>query len=200
MCGLTVLKRLPINFSFAWKFPLCPSRQASAAPLCPSAWSGESSRARDMQLISVARGVMSSWSRRPTTAAPTTRSAMLTRSRWRTSTATSPMPTRLYHKGKTRGKRRDLISRAWPGAEDASSSMAHKKTQKHFHTPCFYCHLHTGEFTDTFFLISLHSFIKSILWRRLDAQKSGSLIRFLTGRNWHPWAGALRASCALFDS
>lgn len=28
---------------------------------------------------------------------------MLTRSRWRTSTATSPMPTRLYHKGKTRG-------------------------------------------------------------------------------------------------
>lgn len=64
-----------------------------------------------MQLISAARGVMSLWSRRPTTAGLTTRSAMLTRSRWRTSSATSPTPTRLYHKGK---KKKDKTL-SWKG-------------------------------------------------------------------------------------
>lgn len=68
-------------------------------------WCDESCHAKDMQSISVARGVMSSWSRRPTTAGLMTRSAMLTLSRWRTSTATSLMPTRLFHKGKMLGSR-----------------------------------------------------------------------------------------------
>lgn len=74
--------------------------QGSAVRPCLSGWSGESSHVKDTQLISAAPGVMSLWSRRPTTAEPTTRSATLTRSRWRTSTATSRMPTRLYRKGK----------------------------------------------------------------------------------------------------
>lgn len=56
MCGLIVLRRPPINSAVL----LRPPPQVSAAPLCPSAWSGESSHARDTPLISVAPGVMSS--------------------------------------------------------------------------------------------------------------------------------------------
>lgn len=95
-------------FSVSVRLTLC---QGSAELPCLSGWSGGSSHVKDMQLISAARGVMSLWSRRPTTAGLTTRSAMLTRSRWRTSSATSPTPTRLYHKGK---KKKDKTL-SWKG-------------------------------------------------------------------------------------
>lgn len=108
MCGLIVLKQWSfqlISFIIYLKFPLCLCVcQGSAVLPCLSGWSGGSSHVKDMQSISAARGVMSLWSRRPTTAGPTTRSVTLTHSRWRTSTATSLMPTRLYHKGKMLGR------------------------------------------------------------------------------------------------
>lgn len=56
MCGLIVSRRPPINSTVL----LAPPPQGSAAQLCPSAWSEESSHARDTPLISVAPGVMSS--------------------------------------------------------------------------------------------------------------------------------------------
>lgn len=132
MCGLIVSRAvilltrsffppdLMCFFSVSVRLTLC---QGSAERPCLSGWSGGSSHVKDMQLISAARGVMSLWSRRPTTAGLTTRSAMLTRSRWRTSSATSPTPTRLYHKGKKKKtklchERADLISQTQPGAED----------------------------------------------------------------------------------
>lgn len=163
MCGLIVLKRLPMNLSFAWKFLLCPSRQASAVPLCPSAWSGESSHARDMQLISVARGVMSSWLRRPTMAGPMTRSATLTRSRWRTSTATYPMPTRLYHKGKTRGSG-GISFHELDREQRTPPTDRHTKKPKNVCTRPASIATYIQENLTPFFLLSPHSFIKSMMW------------------------------------
>lgn len=74
--------------------------QHSAVLPCPLAWSGESSRVRATPSISAVQGATSSWLRQQTTAAPTTRSVMLTLSRWKMSTATSPTPTKSYRKGK----------------------------------------------------------------------------------------------------
>ena len=112
---------LPINFVMHYTLSLCasPPCQGSAGRPCLLGWSGESSHVKDMQLISAAQGVMSLWSRRPTMAGLTTRSVMLTHSRWKTSTATSLMPTRLYHKGKVLGRGGILfhtnINRSWGG-------------------------------------------------------------------------------------
>lgn len=176
MCGLIVLNRLPINFSPAWTFLLWPSPQASAVRLCPSAWSGESSHAKDMQLISVARGVMSSWSRRPTTAGPMTRSATLTLSRWRTSTATSPMPTRLYHKGKTQGSAGISFHQLDQELRTPPPPQHTQKKPKRLHLPCFYGHLLAGELTDTFFCWPRTPSSSWWCGRRFDAQKTGSHI------------------------
>lgn len=81
-------------------FACVPPSQHSAVLPCPLAWSGESSHARATPSISAAQGVTSSWLRQQTTAAPTTRSVMLTLSRWKMSTATSQTPTKSFRKGK----------------------------------------------------------------------------------------------------
>lgn len=161
-------------FSVSVRLTLC---QGSAERPCLSGWSGGSSHVKDMQLISAARGVMSLWSRRPTTAGLTTRSAMLTRSRWRTSNATSPTPTRLYHKGKKKKKDKTQIlfhkhnqelrtkSKALSGffRSPFSPRQTFPRTKELLKLSPHSCsHLHTGQLIDISHLVKCNLFVH---WR-----------------------------------
>ncbi len=75
--------------------------QPSAVQRCRSVWCGGSCHVRVTPSICAAPGVMSSWSKPPTTAAQTTRYATPTPSRWKTLIATSRMPIKSYLKGKS---------------------------------------------------------------------------------------------------
>lgn len=110
---------------------------------------------------------MSLWSRRPTTAGQTTRSVTLTHSRWRTSTATSPMPTRLYHKGKTLGREGILFHKhnQEPGRQSVDVfffffpllCLTFPHTKEMFKlSPCSCSRLRTGQLINTSHLFFLH--------------------------------------------
>lgn len=74
--------------------------QPSVEHPSPWRWWGGSCRARAIPSSFAAQAPTSSWSRVPTTDAPTTRSVTQTRHRWRTRGATCQMPTRSCLRGK----------------------------------------------------------------------------------------------------